>query len=172
MRVRNIQRRAGEGVELQMTPMIDIVFQLLVFFIMTFKIALPEGDFSIKMPRVAAPTTTQMPEPDVLQLPTVTVRMTAKPNGDLAELRFGDRILEEDGDPSFRLLRQAVKNRVGPDPGPSVLEGNEVELDCDYNLKYANVIEAMDAVSGYVDKDTGQIIKVVEKITFAQPRRP
>ena len=28
----------GEKIELQMTPMIDIVFQLLVFFIMTFKI--------------------------------------------------------------------------------------------------------------------------------------
>lgn len=33
-----------------MTPMIDIVFQLLVFFIMTFKIVSQEGDFHIKMP--------------------------------------------------------------------------------------------------------------------------
>ena len=55
MRVRNVQRRAGEEIELQMTPMIDIVFQLLIFFIMTFKIIAPEGDFNIKMP-LSAPS--------------------------------------------------------------------------------------------------------------------
>ena len=43
-----------DKIELQMTPMIDIVFQLLVFFIMTFKIVAQEGDFNIKMP-LAAP---------------------------------------------------------------------------------------------------------------------
>ena len=50
-RHRNIDE---EKIELQMTPMIDIVFQLLVFFIMSFKIVAQEGDFNIKMP-LAAP---------------------------------------------------------------------------------------------------------------------
>jgi biopolymer transport protein ExbD len=53
--------RKNDKIELQMTPMIDIVFQLLVFFIMTFKIVSQEGDFNIKMPLAAqqagAPTT-------------------------------------------------------------------------------------------------------------------
>ena len=53
MKVRNTSRRSEENVELMMTPMIDIVFQLLVFFIMTFKIVAPEGDFNIKMPMAA-----------------------------------------------------------------------------------------------------------------------
>ena len=35
--------------QLLMTPMIDIVFQLLIFFIMTFKITAPEGDFYIDL---------------------------------------------------------------------------------------------------------------------------
>ncbi|NQT37468.1 MAG: biopolymer transporter ExbD, partial [Planctomycetes bacterium] len=35
MKVRNANRRIDEKIELQMTPMIDIVFQLLIFFIMT-----------------------------------------------------------------------------------------------------------------------------------------
>ena len=41
---------AYEKIELQMTPMIDIVFLLLIFFVMTFKIVAAEGDFNIKMP--------------------------------------------------------------------------------------------------------------------------
>ena len=49
MQIRNANK-AGEKIELQMTPMIDIVFQLLVFFIMTFKIVSMEGDFNIRMP--------------------------------------------------------------------------------------------------------------------------
>ncbi|MEK6237543.1 MAG: biopolymer transporter ExbD, partial [Planctomycetales bacterium] len=53
MKVRN--QKDSEKVELQMTPMIDIVFQLLVFFVMTFKIVSQEGDFDIKMP-LAAPS--------------------------------------------------------------------------------------------------------------------
>ncbi|MEC9149539.1 MAG: biopolymer transporter ExbD, partial [Planctomycetota bacterium] len=37
MKIRKIGT-AEEKIELQMTPMIDIVFQLLVFFVMTFKV--------------------------------------------------------------------------------------------------------------------------------------
>ena len=151
-----------------MTPMIDIVFQLLIFFIMTFKIVMPEGDFNIKMPLVA-PTSEGRPEFD-LQLPPVTVRMTALPNGNVDELRFGDRLMGKPGEPNFLALREEIKNYVGPDPGPSVLESTEVQLDCDYNLKWDNVIEAITAVSGYIDQR--RRVKLVEKITFAQPRPP
>jgi biopolymer transport protein ExbD len=51
MRIRHTDHR--EQVSLQMTPMIDIVFQLMVFFVFTFKIALPEGDFNVRMPAQA-----------------------------------------------------------------------------------------------------------------------
>jgi hypothetical protein len=33
-----------------MTPMIDVVFQLMSFFMCTLKIVAPEGDFDIRMP--------------------------------------------------------------------------------------------------------------------------
>ncbi len=162
MRVRNVQRRSGEEVELQMTPMIDIVFLLLVFFIMTFKIAEPEGDFNIRMP-LAAPSPA-IPE-QVPDVPPIPVRMTALSDGRLGQIRFGNRGLGRD----FRLLRRAVRDMLGDEPGPSVLENTEVELDCDYNLRYEYVIEAITAVSGYVDRE-GRVVKLVEKIKFAQPR--
>ncbi|MFM7930669.1 MAG: ExbD/TolR family protein, partial [Pirellula sp.] len=42
--------RSNEKVEMQLTSMIDIIFLLLIFFVMTFKIAAQEGDFNIRMP--------------------------------------------------------------------------------------------------------------------------
>ena len=168
MRVRNLQRGTSEDVELQMTPMIDIVFQLLVFFVMTFKIAMPEGDFNVKMP-LAAPSE-GIPEPD--QLPPIKVRLTARSNGRISQIRFGNRVLQTDGKPDFRLLREAVKDVLGEEPGPATRESTEVELDCDYHLRYEYVIEAITQVSGYVDPEDGRIKKVIEKIKFAPPRRP
>ena len=38
-----------EEIKINMTAMIDIVFQLLVVFIMTFKVVAMEGDFNIKL---------------------------------------------------------------------------------------------------------------------------
>jgi biopolymer transport protein ExbD len=167
MRVRNIQRGTSEDVELQMTPMIDIVFQLLVFFIMSFKIAMPEGDFSIKMP-LAAPSE-GIPEPD--QLPPVKVRMTARSNGTLSQIQFGNAPLGS-GAKAFELLRDRIQDLVGDEPGPATLDSAEVELDCDYHLRYEYVIEAITAVSGRIDPDDGRVIRVIEKIKFAPPRRP
>lgn len=160
MRIRPRTQRDG-GVELQMTPMIDIVFQLLVFFVMTFKIAAPEGDFNIRMPLVAP--SEGIPEPEAL--PPITIRLSALSDGRLAGIQFGNRQLK-----NFLELRERIIEVLGPDPGPSVIGSTEVELDCDYHLRYEYVVEAITAVSGYVDEKTGQVIKLVEKIKFAPPR--
>jgi len=40
----------SEKVELQMTSMIDVVFLLLAFFVITYKTPEVEGDFAIRMP--------------------------------------------------------------------------------------------------------------------------
>jgi biopolymer transport protein ExbD len=144
-----------------MTPMIDIVFQLLIFFIMTFKIMAPEGDFNVKMPLAGV---TEGPPP--ADLPPIRVQLTARSDGQLSQIRFGNRNLGR----SFQSLRQAVIDMVGPDASPSVLETMEVELDCDYHLRYENVIEAITAVSGYVDED--KVVKLIEKIKFAPPPGP
>ena len=45
-----------------------------------------------------------------------------------------------------------------------------VELDCDYNLRYENVINAITAVSGEKSPDGG-IIKMVEQIKFTPPKK-
>ncbi len=160
MKVRHAQRNADEKVELMMTPMIDIVFQLLIFFVMTFKIVSPEGDFNIKMP-LAAPSEGRPPD---IQLPPVVVRLQADEGGNLQGIQFGQRSLSD-----FQELHEQIREMVGDERGPgSVAAETEVEFDCDYALKFEYVVDAITAVSGYVHN--GRIIKVVEKIKFAPPR--
>lgn len=153
-----IKRKGGvDKVEQQMTPMIDIVFQLLTFFVMSFKIASQEGDFNIKMPLSGSGSGVQDP------LPPIKVRMVANPNGTLQAIRLGDRTLG-----GFPALHNEVMSIVGGNR--AMADQVEVELDCDYNLNYDNVVNAITAVSGHMDAE-GHIIKMVEKIKFAPPRQ-
>ena len=164
MKVRN-QSETAEKIELQMTPMIDIVFQLLVFFIMTFKIVSQEGDFNIKMP-LAAPA---QGAPDDLQLPPMKVRLVAGASGQLASVSMNNRVFNINGWQTG--LRGAIIEVIGDDRGPgSIQETAEVELDCDYGLRYEHVVQAITAVSG-VREDDDTITKLVEKVKFAPPRQ-
>ena len=83
-------------VDLQMTPMIDIVFQLLIFFIMSFKIAVPEGDFSIRMPQ-PGPT-----EPHPQLPPTLTVKLSADDAGELSGVQVNGVTLSPPFKPALR----------------------------------------------------------------------
>jgi biopolymer transport protein ExbD len=162
MKVRHNKGGGDDKIELQMTPMIDIVFQLLVFFIMTFKIVSQEGDFNIKMPLAAPAAGT----PDPLQLPPMKVRLRG--GEQLASIALNDRVI-----PDMNALQTEIMGVIGDETGPgSYQETAEVELDCDYGLHYKFVIAAITAVSGRIDPNTGDVIKLVEKIKFSPPRQP
>jgi biopolymer transport protein ExbD len=162
MKVRNNKLGPDEEIELQMTPMIDIVFQLLVFFIMTFKIVAMEGDFNIKMPMAAI--SEGLPPED--EFPPMVVKLSPDSEGNCS--------IRMNGKPfgNFQELREHIIGVIGSDRGPSSKqESAEIELDCDFNLKYAHVIEAITHVSGYIDDNTNEIVKLVEKIKF-KPQPP
>ncbi len=163
MRVRNVQRYGEEKIELQMTPMIDIVFLLLVFFLMTFKIVSPEGDFNIKMP-LAAP---REGPPDE-SLPPTKVTLLADDSGMLSGILLTKRPMR-DFDQLHLEIRGAVDDAGGP--GSAGAKATEVELDCEYQLRFEYVIDAISAISGHVTDD-GRIIKLIEKIKFSPPRAP
>jgi biopolymer transport protein ExbD len=158
MRIRNVPQK--EKIELQMTPMIDIVFQLLIFFIFSFKIAAMEGDFSIKMPAAAPSQGT----PDIDQLPPLTLRLVANSQGQLRGIQLNDM-----GFATFDELHRHIMSIVGTDAGPSLTSGAEIELDCDYGLHYEYVMQAITAVLGHRTED-GTIVKLIEKIRFAPPQ--
>ncbi len=156
MKIRNKKNR--DTIELQMTPMIDIVFQLLVFFIMTFKIVAMEGDFNIKMPLAA-----HQGQPTDIQTVPMRLVMKADAEGSLASMKIDSRSFKDMDE-----LHGYILSKVGTDPGSQDSE-QEIELDCAYKLNYEHVIAAITAITGHVD-DSGQVVKLVEKIKFSPPR--
>lgn len=158
-------RKNAEKNELNMTSMIDIVFLLLIFFVMTFKIVEMEGDFSVKMPLAGQNSSTIDPTDLPLKL-----RLRSDDAGSLTGMELND-IQMGSGVDAFDKLRGSVIGLLGSSTPveEEAGEGPEIEIDTDYNLRYEYVIRAITAVSGYKDGD--QVVKLIEKIKFAKPRR-
>jgi biopolymer transport protein ExbD len=160
-------RHKGEAqkVEVQMTPMIDVVFQLLIFFMLTLKIVEQEGDFDIHMP-IGQARADEHSEP----LLDIKVRLLANPDGSLKQVVLGSRSLGND-EHVFERLNTEIISMVGqPDAGFS--DDIEVEIDADYGLHYNYTIQAISACTGRIDPLTKQPVRYVEKIKFAKPRPP
>ncbi len=150
-----------DKIAIDMTPMIDCVFQLITFFMLTIKTVIPEGDFDIRMP-LGASAGAAPEDPPVI----VRVKMTAGPTGELANITMNGS-----GVGDFEALRQKIIGIVGVNTGPGGAENTEVELDCDYRLTYINVVKAITAVSGMPQAD-GTIVELVKKIKFTPPKKP
>jgi biopolymer transport protein ExbD len=157
-------RRTGGGsglpekIEIPMTPMIDMVFQLLVFFIMNFRVVDQEGDFNVKMPLAgnpAAPSTTLDDQ--------FTLALAADENGDLAGITLNGEAYA-----SLKDVRDRIIGDVAPTPSADE-SGAEVELDCAPNLKYGHTVDAISAVSGWVN-ERGDVVRLVSKIRFSPPK--
>jgi biopolymer transport protein ExbD len=159
MKMRNKQEEIKH--EVNMTSMIDIVFLLLVFFVMTFKIVELEGDFSVRMPLAGTESGTA----DDTELP-LKLRLRANEQGQLVSIAMNEVQLGTD----FGALQNTVIGLVGNAvPSDDADKGPEVEIDTDFNLRYEHVIEAITAVSGYKEGD--QTVPLIERIKFAKPRR-
>ncbi len=168
MKIRNTTET--ESIELQMTPMIDIVFQLLIFFIMTFKIVALEGDFNIRMP-IAAPNADVT---DIDPLPPMKLMLRAAANGDIASIMMGERSFDSFDGPQNSLHDYVISlaGGIGGDAGPGdSLTDTEIEIDCDYHLRYEHVVAAITAVSGH-RTPSGDVVKLIERIKFTPPKPP
>lgn len=153
-------KRGTEKAELQLTSMIDVIFLLLIFFVMTFKIAAQEGDFNVKMPIGEGPGQT-----DTTNIP-IKLRLRANADGDLAEIVVNDSLVFGN---DWSKLRGYVLQLTGGNSPPTPEEGPEVEIDLDYNLRYEHVIGAITAVTGQRLGD--EVKRLVERIKFAPPRK-
>src|SRR4051794_21378164 len=91
-----MKKSKHEEVEVQITPMLDMAFQLLTFFILTFRPAPVEGQFSmnllpaspaLKMDATTPPDPAANANPDVpASLRTMTTELRANPNGSLGKV--------------------------------------------------------------------------------------
>jgi len=186
-------------IDINMTPMIDVVFQLLTFFMLTLKSVVVEGDFNIRMPLGASAGAAEENP-----IPPIIVKMTATPEGRLSGVLIGNKKVVDDSligdlasadaaveaayasadDRAKRVaaakkqmetvslaLVQGIQARILDAFGNdlSQAELTELELDCDPGLKYEYVIGAINAASGVVKGD--QVVPLIQKIKFSPPKK-
>ena len=155
---------ADKKIELQMTPMIDIVFQLLVFFIMTFKVVVREGDFNIRMPSASQSSSTV----EDFELP-IRVKLVAGIGGAISDIVLDDaeslRSSTTNTTEMYDLLSDRIAARKEQGGAGNIASVLEVEFDTDYDLRYEEQIRAITAVSGKYGPDGG-LIKLADKIKF------
>lgn len=156
MRVRR-QNTTSDPVRLPLSPMIDIIFLLLIFFVMTFQIVPLEGDLFLDLPPA------QAGEPiEPLELPVhppLHVRVTADAAGELQSIQLGDAKYD-----TFAELNRRIREIVSLDSDSEAADW-EAMLEVDPRLEYRHTIAALTAISGYTT-DQGQVVKLIEKVSF------
>jgi len=134
---------SDQKVEIQMTPMLDMIFQLLVFFILTFRPVADEGQFEVTMSSVASDSIASASESMALDesenLPQIIVGLRADLTGRLAAggITLGDQTIG-----SMPELQQQIDNLVQG-------RGADFEgiVEAETRLQYQYVMHAVNALS-------------------------
>lgn len=155
-----------EEIKLNMTSMIDIVFQLLVFFIMTFKVVVQEGDYNVKMPLKSVAENDSMDDPPQL----IRILLRSGDSGAIASIEVDDEvevktITSDNVRDLYGQLNAMIEAKVAGGDNPEEGADTEVEFDIDYDLQYGYTVRAIEAVSGK-DLGGGKVKKLIENIKF------
>ena len=157
---------------LQMTPMIDVTFLLLVFFMCTIRFKSLEGKLAAYLPKEVGPNTFEATE----QLDDIDVRVEL--------VTEGRRVLPADptrawtpGDGDFALVDHEVAYAVGRDRFPGTAEGRARVVDRLHELLRAEpdrmvTLQAGEVLHGDVVTLLDACLEAgVEALTFAGSRR-
>lgn len=143
---------AGAEVELPITPMLDMAFQLLTFFIFTYRPSSFEGLIDLALPtdaeaRAAKPADAKPQDSDPIDLParvTVMIRTPVAREGEGKP--SGYVVIDEDAQSQSPLLLdlaelekhlRALRPKLGDNAG-------EVKIKADGWLKFEHVVAVMD----------------------------
>ncbi|MCR5164681.1 MAG: biopolymer transporter ExbD [Thermoguttaceae bacterium] len=159
-------KNSGSPAKPDMTPMIDMVFQLLIFFILTLNIVDPEGDFNLRLPK---PGSAQAQQNDIVN-PPLRIMLSSDLDGNLIKVHVGGQPCSmKNGDPDADDVRAKIRSAMGSAAGPA--SDFEVELGWGGvggdRLKYRYVIKMLGICSGEKQPD-GTVKTLVEKIKFIQ----
>lgn len=151
-----MKRQKTEEIEIPITPMLDMAFQLLTFFILTYHPAPAEGQFSMNLlpaqPAVSmdAPATDAAANDDLpAGLKTLPVILRANDDGSLGQITLGENNVAD-----LTALAKEVKETFG---NPT-LPFDQTILRTDPKLKYAEVVKVINIFSD----------NKVNKIAFAE----
>lgn len=112
---------ATEEVEMQMTPMIDVTFLLLIFFLCSIKFKLLDGKLAAYLPRDVGVNAT----PIDVELLKIDIRMERKKSNDMGFVMT----VNEQPMPTLRALYKRVRDlyRMDPELKVTIYPGNEIQ---------------------------------------------
>ena len=152
-----VKKQGSENVAVPITPMLDMAFQLLTFFILTYHPMPSEIQFSMNlMPAVkdgpAVPEVKDGPLPAALR--TLPTRLLASGNGSLERITLGETEVEGlDG------LRRDFTSALSDKD----LSFDQTLIEVDPKLKYSELMRVIDVFSEVFAK-----VKMPAKISFAE----
>jgi biopolymer transport protein ExbD len=162
MERRRRRRRSAESVELNLAAMLDMAFQILVFFILTFSPMPIESQIAAMLPASGAATQSMLPDSSggagsVKQPPEVrpvTVTVLASGAGEIRNLAVNETIV-----PNLLALRSQLQRATdGPAPCSLVLQ-------VDAKLQYQQLVHVVDACT-----QSGVAESAIDKMTFVELR--
>jgi biopolymer transport protein ExbD len=144
---RRLKADEDHGVEMPITPMLDMAFQLLMFFIMTYHPSALEGHMDLSLPAAGEAKAKHPQDVDPnksdteIELPSqLTVIVKASPDGSggidklLVQQAAGETLVR-DRDDLLKFLRKAREELTNQD---------DIKIQADSKLKYTFVMEVMD----------------------------
>ena len=144
------KRKSSEEVELNLAAMLDMAFQILAFFILTFKPAPVEGQIQIRMPppqalamkNATAKAGQDTASKELLQGEnTITVVLTATPDGALNDIYvLNDKI---DVDQKLGKFETKLKNLLTPADMPY----DQLIIQVATNMRYEELMRVLGVCS-------------------------
>jgi biopolymer transport protein ExbD len=137
-----------QDVELPITPMLDMTFQLMAFFIATYHPAPTEGQIAMALPldkqtSKSATPTEQNEDLDVKSSVLVIVRSESGGISGLAMRR--DQTNEPINYDSLKDLEDALKKVAQQEGKGKEVVDTTLKISADNRLKYVHLVEVMDA---------------------------
>ncbi len=133
--------------DLPITPMLDMSFQLLAFFLTTFNPSPIEGHMDMALPKEMGDANSSVvppPDPTKEEPEELTVQVDATDAGAIADIRVGTKTItgQSLGSDSAKMFAnlQARRKELGEKPA-------KVRLECGDNLSYKLLIKLMDEIT-------------------------
>ncbi len=149
-----------------LVPLIDVLFLLLMLFVLSLKVIAPDTGFTANLPGGPPSSAAAM----AAIPPEIKVGLRSDRAGRLAQLTLDSKDLGND-DAAFERLGREILRIVGR-PGHPLTRDIEVEIDADFETQHRYVVKAVSVCTGRLDPQTQQLARYVEKIKFAPPHKP
>jgi biopolymer transport protein ExbD len=142
---RKKKHKGSESVELNLAAMLDMAFQLLTFFILTFRPAPVEGQINLRLPppqpvagvKGGAQAGSDESRTDPVQnLNSLIITIFATPTGRIATMSVGEANVA-----GLAALEARLRQVLGPDSGANF---DQVILQVGSRLKYDELMKVVD----------------------------